>query len=172
MQTDDQVLDLAIERASQAAKKVSNYKSETYFAALLAFLLKESHGSTLAISTSLQSPNSPALTSESKPYSPAELFGSKSWSTELDKVMLAGYFLEQYSRTANYTIDEIRSCLISAKISLPKNINLATLQSVQRGWMMEIPSGKDQKKAWSLTQSGEHRVEEMNKSSLQDSQRR
>ena len=74
---------------------------------------------------------------------------------------MAGWYLERYAGGTNYTIQEIKSCLFSAKVPLPRNINLAVLQAVQRGLMMEVPSESGRRKAWALTHTGERYVEDM-----------
>lgn len=153
-------LEVAIRAARDAAENSQQYKSETYAAVLLFELMRLSSS---ASRVSNQSPNPPSsLTPKrEKPYSAAEFFASKSWITEIDKVVLGGFFLERFGGIENYTIQEIKNCLIAAKIGLPKNVNLAILQAAQKGWIMEIPSQGGPRKSWALTQTGERRVEEM-----------
>ena len=151
---DEKFLAEAITTAEEAAKGSSEFKHETYFAILLTSLL--SQGKTHAVLP--QVPAGPTAqivqTVPVKPYSAAELFATKKWATEVDKVMLAGYFLESFSNVQNYTVAEIRDLLLTAKVGAPKNPNLAVLQAVQRGWMMEIKPTDGGRKAWALTQTG------------------
>jgi hypothetical protein len=157
------IVDGAITEAARAAQSSDDYKSETYFAVLLAGLLRGVYEIAHAPNSAGHDPARPKSPDDSeKPYSPGELFASKEWSTEVDKVVIAGHFLEHYKKLSSFTIENIRTCLISAKVSLPKNVNLAIFQAVQRSWMMEVPAENTKKKAWSLTQSGQRRVAEMN----------
>jgi hypothetical protein len=152
-------LDLAIQTAKEAAESAKDYKSETY-AAVLLFELMRSAVATKNRYELAQAPSSHSPRRE-KPYSSAELFATKSWNTEIEKVVLAGYFLERFGRSVSYTIEEVRNCLLSAKVAQPKNLSLAILQAVQKGLMMEIPSQGGPRKAWALTQRGERYVENM-----------
>jgi hypothetical protein len=157
---DENALETAIQKASHAAEKVRDFKSETYAAVLLFELMR----SAVPISRSRLElpPAAPGpIPAHTKPYSAVELFASKEWRTEIDKVVLAGFFLERFGGIQTYTIREIKDCLVSAKVSLPKNVNLAILQAAQRGWIMEVPSKGGTRKNWALTQTGERRAEEM-----------
>ena len=156
---DENALDMAIQTAKRAAGRTQDFKQETYGAVLLFELMRS------AIPTSKGRSELPRATSadvpvRTKPYSAAELFSSKNWRTEIDKVVLAGFFLERFGGIQSYSIQEIRDCLVAAKISLPKNINLAILQAAQKGWVMEVPSQGGTRKAWALTQSGERHAED------------
>ena len=155
----DETLRIAVEKARQAAQEAGEYKSETYLAVLLTGLLvggsaTEKLFQTRPIAGEL------AATRE-KPYSPGELFAAKAWNTEIDKVALAAYYMEHYAAATSYTIQEIRNCLISAKTALPKNLSLAILKAVQKGWLMDVPTNGERTKAWALTQTGERYVDSM-----------
>jgi hypothetical protein len=135
---DENALESAIQTARRAAEKARDFKPETYAAVLLFELMRS------AVPTSRSRYEIPAAT-----------------QTEIDKVVLAGFYLEQFGGIQNYTIQEIRNCLVAAKIILPKNINLAILQAAQKGWIMEVPVQSGTRKSWALTQGGERRAEEM-----------
>jgi hypothetical protein len=158
-------VDLAVQEAKRAAENAGDYKSETYLAVLITGLLRNGTalGTALAGANSVPPPSSVTVagTSEPKQYSAPELFSAKNWNTEIDKAVLAGYFLERYSGLANYTIKEIRECLVSAKVPQPNNLSLAIRQALQRAWMMEVPTGGGARRtAFALTQTGMKRVEE------------
>jgi len=158
---ESEVLAGAIRNAVKAAESAESYKSETYLAILLTELLR---GAVPVIQASRAEPavvTGPRGGSDAKPYSAPELFASMGWKTDLDKVVLAGYFLEHHSGADRFNVNDIRTCLISAKVPSPKNLALALLKSVQRGWLMETPERKDEMKAYLLTQSGERRAQEL-----------
>jgi hypothetical protein len=157
---DENALETAIRTARHAAERAQDFKPETYAAVLLFELMRSTvpaprYRNELPPTVPTHAPK------REKPYSAAELFASKTWCTEIDKVVVSAFFLERFGERANYTIEEIRACLVAAKVPLPKNVNLAILQAVQKGLMMEIPSQAAPRKAWALTQSGERYVEEM-----------
>ena len=157
----DSQIDAAVELAGRAAERTANFKSETFLAILLAALMSEKsdHGrASLPDAASSRVTSDPPL---QKPPSAGELFAASDWNTEIDKVVLAGSFLERYASLPNYTTSEVRNCLASAKVSPPKNVNLAIFQAVQRGWMMEARSAGKGSKTWELTQTGQSRAIEM-----------
>lgn len=164
-QSEDELLRSAIRAATRAAETTAEFKSETFLAVLLAALLNPRPAPS-PVTAIVRLPQ-PELPGTAKVYSPGEFFASRNWSTEVDKVILAGSFLERYSSLGAYSVQQIRSCLTSAKITPPKNVNLAVFQAVQRGWMMEVQREKDPTKVWALTQTGEKKVEEMSREARQ-----
>jgi hypothetical protein len=157
---DENALESAIQTARRAAEKARDFKPETYGSVLL-FELMRSTVPTSRSSYELPPPKPAHVPGRTKPYSAAELFSSTNWRTEIDKVVVAGFYLEQFDGIQSYTIQEIRNCLVAAKIILPKNVNLAILQAAQKGWIMEVPGQSGTRKAWALTQTGERRAREM-----------
>ena len=156
---DVNVLDSAIATAKSAAERARDFKAETYGAVLLFELMRSAaparYRNQLPLTAATHGPT------REKPYSAAELFAKKLWSTEIDKVAIAGFFLERFGGSASYTVEDLRNCLVAAKVPLPKNTNLAITQAVQKGLMMEIPSQSASRKSWALTQTGELYVENM-----------
>jgi len=153
---DPETLNEAIAAAGVAAKGVSEYKSETFLGVLLGALLRD-----VAAPEKLAAPqaNRGVRVPVGKRFSASELFASKRWNTETEKIILAAHFLERYAGKTAFTIADVRGLLLSAKVSSPKNVSLALLQSVQKGWLMEAPSEDNKRKAWSLTQTGERQIE-------------
>lgn len=155
----NETLRSAVEKARRAAQEAGEYKSETYLAVLLTGLLADKRATEKSPQTR---PTAGEVTApREKPYSAGELFAAKVWSTEIEKVAIAGYFMEQYAAATSYTIQEIRNCLISAKTALPKNLSFAILKAVQKGWLMDVPTNGEGTKAWALTQTGERYVASM-----------
>ena len=60
----------------------------------------------------------------------------------------AGAFLESHAGLSNYAVKQVRDCLVSARVSVPKNLSLAFLRAAQRGWMMDIPGTNGRGKVW------------------------
>ena len=155
-------LDVAIEAARRAADKSIDYKSEIFLAVALVELLRAggaSEAATTALAVVREKQRSPA----SKPFSASEFFYARVWSSEIDKVLLAGAFLESHGALPSYTNKQLRDCLVSAKVSVPGNISLALLRAAQRGLMMEVPGGNSRGKVWALTQTGVQRAAAMTK---------
>lgn len=154
-------IDRAIEEARAAAERSEDFGRETYLAVLLANLVRGSSNLTEKSLVASQTDSLMPTHSPAKRFTPPELFASANWATENDKVVLAAYFLERYTQSPQYGLQELRDCLVSAKVQLPKNVSQAIIKCVQRGWMMEIPGSKEGTKIWSLTHSGELRAGEL-----------
>jgi hypothetical protein len=148
---DSKRLEVAIRSAREAADRASEYRSEIFLAVMLAELLRANEGLGEIATTALVVRDK-RIPPQQKRLSASEFFASKTCSSENDKVIIAGAFLEAHAGLSNYTIKEVRDCLISAKVSLPKNISLAFLRAAQRGWVMDVPGGNGRGKAWELTQ--------------------
>ena len=159
----DESLSRAIQDAKEAAEQVGDYKSETYLAVLLGRLMGQSAGVANRVSSPSQPPTPPQVTAGENQgiYTPPEIFADTHWKTDLDKVVLAGFYLENCESMDRFNINDLRSCLVRAKVQIPKNISLPVLQSVRRGWMMEVPEAKDNVKAYVLTQTGARRIQGM-----------
>jgi len=160
---DTRAIDRAIEVANGVANRAPEYKAETYFAVLVSILLGQSGR---ALQAGPAPPKPSTRTEEPSPepgksYSAAELFASARWETEIEKVALGGRFLERHAGAQRYGLNDIRACLVSAKVPLPANLSLALLKAVQKGWMMEVPGQGEKHKVWSLTQTGERKTEQM-----------
>jgi hypothetical protein len=149
--------------AVAAAELVGEYKSETYLAVMISTLLRlASHAGPPETHESRKDEGRPgALASPEKTYAPSEHFATLRPETDIQKAVAAGYFLERYSGHPSFGLHDIRSCLVSAKVSLPKNLSLAILKAVQKGLMMELPGEEAKNKLWCLTQTGERFVDEL-----------
>jgi hypothetical protein len=157
---DENAFEAAMRTARHAAEKARDFRSETYGAVLLFELMRSAVPVPRSSRELVAAVPAPGPRRE-KAYSPAEFFASKSWTTEIDKVVVASYFLEHFGENASSTVDEVRNCLVAAKVPLPKNVNLAIIQAVKKGLMMTIPSQGGARKTWALTQTGERYVEQM-----------
>ena len=103
----------------------------------------------------LQTKPEPAV----KKLSVKELILSKKPKSEVQKALVIGWYLEKHEGLASFNIEDLESGFRSAKEPVPKNINLAVIGNIAKGYMMEAKERKDNKKAWYLTNSGENCVE-------------
>ena len=94
-----------------------------------------------------------------KPPSAKEFLLSKKFTTELDKTLALGYYLEYTEGATPFNTSDLTESFKSAREKPPKNLNDAVNKNISRGYIMEDPEGKDNKKAWVLTNSGEEFVE-------------
>lgn len=102
----------------------------------------------------------PQIEAEAKPkkLSIKEFMLSKKPRNEVQKVLVIGYFLENYEGYTSFNVKDLEDGFRSAKEPVPKNINLAVIGDVSKGHMMEDKTRKDKIKAWVLTNLGEQYV--------------
>jgi predicted transcriptional regulator len=81
-------------------------------------------------------------------------------STEI--VVIFGYYIENILKETSFTTKEISKMFITAKIKKPKNISDTITNAMKNGLIMEVDNKKNKKKAYTLTQTGEKFVKEMN----------
>jgi hypothetical protein len=106
---------------------------------------------------------SPAPRDAARPPSPREFLLSKSGATTLnDKVLLAGYYIENYEGKESFDYDDLTRFLAAAKESAPKNIRDAVFQNVKRGSFREVGErvrASTARNKWALANPGIARVE-------------
>src|ERR1700733_3428727 len=95
-------IESAISEATRAAEQAGEFKSETFSAVLLACLLRTGERESETDLTPTVPQKNPM--SLARRLSPSEFFAEKAWETEVDKVVLAGCFLERYSSVPRYTV--------------------------------------------------------------------
>lgn len=104
-------------------------------------------------------PAKPAGTMPDKKTSAAQFFRKAAPKTDVDRALLAGYFLEKYQNGESFTSIEIRETIRSAKIAPPKNPSDAIAKNIKKGLMMSA-GDKDGKMAFVLTSDGEDAVDD------------
>jgi len=145
----------AINVARKAESLTRDRKSETYLGVLIAHLMgaavKYVGGSEVG-----ERQARPRV----KQRSIGELFAEKKPRTDVDKVLTAGYFLEQVEGAPSFNVDDLERCILHAKERIPKNINDSVNKNIKKGTMMEAPAKKAGRKAWLLTRTGEEVAEQ------------
>jgi len=95
--------------------------------------------------------------SHKKATSPAQFFKNASPKTDVDRALVAGYYLERFEQLESFTAAEIRDTIRKAKIAPPKNPSDAVAKNIKKGLMMTA-GDKDGKMAYVLTTDGEEAV--------------
>ena len=87
----------------------------------------------------------------------AQFFKKASPKSDVDRTLVAGYYLEKYTDAENFTSADIRGTIHDARITPPKNPSDTISKNIKKGFMM--PAGdKDGKRAFVLTTDGEQAV--------------
>jgi hypothetical protein len=92
--------------------------------------------------------------------SAAQFFKKYSPKTDNERVLVAGFYLEQVANLDNFTASEVREQIKNAKRQPPTNVNDAINQNIKKGLLMSA-GDRDNKMAFVLTTDGEDRVREM-----------
>jgi len=95
-----------------------------------------------------------------KGMSAAQFFKKYNPKTDNDRVLVAGFYLEQVKNVQNFTASEVRDQIKDAKRQPPTNVNDAINQNIKKGLLMSA-GDRDNKIAFVLTTDGEDRVREM-----------
>lgn len=97
--------------------------------------------------------------SELKTVSVKEFTLQKRPRGDVQKTIVLGYYLEHYTGTSAFNADDLKKLFREAKEIVPENINEKVNKNIAKGFMMEAGTKKDNKKAWTLTGTGERYVE-------------
>ena len=92
-----------------------------------------------------------------KKMSIAQFFKSASPKSDVDRTLVAGYYLEKYENAESFTAAEIRETIRKAKINPPKNTSDTIARNIRKGLMMSA-GDKEGKMAFVLTTDGEDGV--------------
>jgi hypothetical protein len=88
-----------------------------------------------------------------------EFILSKNPSSEANKALIIGYYLDRHRKISPFTIKDLEQVFREAREPLPSNINDVVNRNIVKGLMMEAEGKKDGHKAWTLTSTGERFVE-------------
>jgi predicted metal-dependent hydrolase len=95
-----------------------------------------------------------------KGMSAAQFFKKYNPKTDNDRVLVAGFYLEQVKKLQNFTASEVREQIKDAKRQPPTNVNDAINQNIKKGLLMSA-GDRDNKIAFVLTTDGEEQVKEI-----------
>lgn len=97
-----------------------------------------------------------------KGMSAAQFFRKAKVQSDVDRVLVAGFFLEKERKVDSFSGREVSDLIREAKSPPPVNVNDAINKNIMKGYIM--PSGeKDNHKAFVLTTDGEQVVEDLMK---------
>lgn len=141
-----------IELAESLSAQQGAHADAVFTAVLTACLLKRQMGESI--------PRKDQIVRRVKPIAPTEFFARLRPRQGTDQVMVAAYFLESFRDASAFTADDLRQCLLEARVKPPANISLAVLRNAQRGLMAQSEKRAGPHKAWILTQTGIKSIEE------------
>jgi hypothetical protein len=79
-------------------------------------------------------------------------------STDIQRTLAIGYFLENYAGIASFTASDLEKGYNDAKEPRPSNISVNIKHCIKQGHMMEADQKKNNKTAYVVTRSGEQFV--------------
>lgn len=95
-----------------------------------------------------------------KPMALSEFIRQLGVRRHTDIVLGFGYYLEKHSELKEFTAADINNCYYEAKLE-SSNTSQMIAQNIKRGTMMSAKVGKGSKRKYTLTQSGEQKVESL-----------
>jgi hypothetical protein len=98
--------------------------------------------------------------SAGKKVSPAQFFKKCNPKTDVDRVLVAGSYLEQFRNAQNFTAAEVREVIKEAKWPPPTNVNDAVNRNIKKGFLMSA-GDRENKITFVLTSDGEDLVQEL-----------
>lgn len=104
-------------------------------------------------------PGSDNLSSVAKKVSIKEFLLEKSPKSDVQKTLCIGYFLEKYEGYESFNLKDIEDGFRMSKEPVPGNINDKINKNIAQGFLMDAKEKKDNKKAWTLTRTGETEVQ-------------
>lgn len=115
--------------------------------------------------TRIESGNSQAGVSEkatasaaSKKLSIKEFLLEQPPTTDIQRTLAVGYFLETHAGMASFTRVDLEKGYQDAREPTPSNISVNIKHCIKQGHMMEAQEKKNNKTAYVITRSGEHFV--------------
>jgi hypothetical protein len=100
----------------------------------------------------------PAAGTAAKKLSIKEFLLEKPPSTDIQRTLAIGYFLETHTGMASFTKAELEKGYSDAKESTPSNISVNINHCIKQGHMMEADEKKNNKTAYVVTRRGEQFV--------------
>lgn len=94
-----------------------------------------------------------------KTLSLREFITEKNPKDDVQKTLAIGYYLETKKGMVSFNADDIKKGFMTAKIKPPININDKINLNIRKGLLMETEEKKNNKKAWTLTNTGEKQIE-------------
>lgn len=98
------------------------------------------------------------LTDAGKKYSLAEFLKTKDAKNHGDKILVFAYYLQEYENISSFNLDDIEQCYMKVKVPKTTNFSPYFTQLVSKGYIMDATEKKDNKKSWTLTNSGDEYV--------------
>lgn len=96
---------------------------------------------------------------QDKTISVKEFVLSKKPVNDVQKTLVIAYYLEKIEKAPSFNVDDINRYFRLAKEPVPQNINDKVNMNIRKGHVMETREKKENKKAFTITNSGEIFVE-------------
>ncbi len=97
---------------------------------------------------------------KAKSMSAAQFFKKSGAKSDVEKVLLAGYFLEKVKGTEHFTAADVRDIIREARVPPPRNPNDSLNSNIKKGLVMTA-GDREGRIAFVLTSDGEETVEDM-----------
>lgn len=110
-------------------------------------------------------PRTEVVAEAGKKMSLSEFIKIKNPKSHGDKILVFGYFLEKTKEYPLFTLNDIETCYKEARLPKTKNFRPYITRLIRDGYLVDAEEKKDNKKAWTLTDSGLKYVETLTQES-------
>ncbi|MGQ0455476.1 MAG: hypothetical protein ACT4OU_00295 [Hyphomicrobium sp.] len=100
----------------------------------------------------------PTFQAATKKLSIKEFLLQQNFSTDIQRTLAIGYFLETHAGMTSFTKAEIEKGYSDAKEPVPSNTGVNIAHCIKHGHLMEADEKKNNKTAYTVTRSGEQFV--------------
>lgn len=140
-------------KAKQLVSGIEERYQELALTVVFRWLLEQSAGVAKAAAPSAVPAIEPSMALN-------EFLASKKPTSHRDRVLLVAYYY-LHSRNEPVTRAEFSDAYIIARTSRPQNLSDVIGKCVSKGYLTEYPTGKEGKRAWQITQTGEKYLQEV-----------
>lgn len=138
--------------AKQLVSGVEERYQELALTVVLRWLLEQSAGVAKAAAPSAVPAIEPSTALN-------EFLASKKPTAHRDRALLVAYYY-LHSKNEPVTRAEFSDAYTITRVSRPQNLSDIIGKCVSKGYLTEYPAGKEGKRAWQITQTGEKYLEE------------
>lgn len=143
----------AFTKAKQLVGGIEERYQELALTVVFRWLLEQSAGVAKAAAPSVATDIEPSMALN-------EFLASKKPESHIDRVLLVAYYY-QHSRNEPTTRAELSDAYTIARMSRPQNLSDIIGKCARKGYLTEYLPGKEDKRAWQITQTGEKYLQEV-----------
>jgi hypothetical protein len=149
---DEEEITQKFNKAKDLVSGIEERYRELALTVVFRWLLEQSAGVTKAAAPSAVPAIEPSMALN-------EFLASRKPTSHGDRVLLVAYYY-LHSKNEPVTRAEVSEAYTIVRTARPRNLSDIIGKCVSKGYLTEYPAGKDDKRAWQITQTGERYLQE------------